>query len=134
MTPQHSSSLSRRLLTGAKAGGCIAGLALAVGLLGAIYARYRGINVSFEFEREDARQAAAYIAGFVVSGTMVSALWPSLRRKRSRQAVFVLAGVIVASAVVVGMKGFAWTPFDWVIVFALGSIFGLAFAAGFRAR
>ena len=111
----------------------MAGFALGVGLLRAVYARFRGANVSIELE--DLRLLATYIAGFVVAGMLISVLWPRLRRKRSKQAVFALAGMIVASAVVIGMKGLvAWTTVDWVVVLGLGTVFGLAFASGFSAR
>ena len=128
-----SSSVLWRLLRGAFGGACLAGFALGVGLLRAVYARLSGIEVSFDLEH--VRVLAAYIAGFVVAGTLVSVLLPALRRKRSKRAVFALAGMIVAGAVVIGMKGLAvWTAPDWVAVLGLGPFFGLAVASGFLGR
>lgn len=126
-------SISGRLLRGALFGACLAGFALAVGLLRAVYARLSGIDVSFDLEH--VRVLVVYIAGFVVAGALVSVLLPALRRRRSKQAVFAFAGMIVASAVVIGLEGLAaWTPPHWVIVLGLGPVFGLAVASGFLGR
>jgi hypothetical protein len=125
-----SPSVSWRLLRGASVGGAVACFAIGVGLLRAGFAVLRGTNVSFELD--DVRMLATYVGGFVVAGMTVSAVWPALRRKRSRQAALALAGMIVAAAVVIGMEGLAvWTVPDWIIVLVLGPMFGLAFASGF---
>jgi len=111
-------------------GACLAAFALGFGLLRAIVAGLRGTNVSVELEH--VYMLATYIAGFVVAGMTVSALWPALRRKRSRQAALALAGMIVAAAVVIAMEGLAvWTVPAWILVLVVGPMFGLAFASGF---
>ena len=113
-------------------GGAFAVFAIGVGLLRAVFALFRGVDVSFEVELEHVRMLGAYVGGFLVAGMTVSAVWPGLRRKRSRQAALALAGMIVAVAVVIGLEGLAaWTPPAWIFVLIVGPLFGLAFASGF---
>ena len=110
-------------------GASLAAFAIGVGLLRALFAALRGTRISFELG--DVRMLAAYVGGFVIAGMIVSAAWPALRQKRSKQAVLAFAGMIVACAIVIGMKGLVgWEVVDGIIVVGLGSLFGLAFARG----
>jgi hypothetical protein len=130
---QPSNDLLKRIGLGALAGGALGILCILVGVMRALFFVATGGDIA-PLSPDDVRLLAFYVVGFIVAGTLVSAIWPLLGSGLAQYLGFSLAGAVVGIAVIAGEKGglAAHEPAQWIIGILVGVFLGCAFAYGFR--
>ena len=132
MAQHEQSPLGRRIARGATLGAAAGTLLVCVGLIRVVIALLAGGRIGAPGAR-DLRLLAFYVGGFAVGGAVFGALRPLLRGTAGVYDGCMLVGVIVMLAIALGDKGSlrALDTFDWVVLPALGVLFGGAAAWGY---
>jgi hypothetical protein len=131
MVRRQNASLPRRIALGAAFGTTAGALFVAVGLLRAAASLLGGGRIEGP-SAHDLGGIAFYIGGFGTGGALFGALRPLLPGKGGVYAGCMLVGVIVMLAIAVGDKGSlaALDAVDWVVMPAVGMLFGAGAAFG----
>ena len=131
MAQHQHASLSRRVVVGAALGVAAGASFVAVGLVRVAVFLLGGGRLG-ALNADEWQGIAYYVGGFGVGGALFGALRPLLPGKRSVYAGCMLVGVIVMLAIALSDKGSlsALDRGDWVVLPALGMLFGAAGAYG----
>lgn len=118
------------VLFGAMVGGALGCLFLLVGLARAALVLLGGATLEDE---EFVRPALFYVGGFTAGGALAGLLWPL---HAFRGGIYVIGSVmmtVVMAACVYSQFGpvSSWGVLEWIMVPALGVLFGCALARGF---
>ena len=128
-------SFLKRLVSGALVGALVGIACILVGVVRGLFVMLGGGHIA-PLTHEEVRLLSFYVAGFIVAGIILSAIWPSLNNRVAKYFGFSLAGIVAMIGVLAGDKGgiAARDLFDWVLAVSIGIFLGCAFAVGwFRA-
>lgn len=120
-----------RVRNGAMAGFAVALLALAVGLIRAVWVILSGASLDFAGFLP---AIGWYVAAFVIAGGFAGLVFPSSDSPGRRRLVFIAGMAIVVGVIICAAAGSpaAWPISDWVIWPVLSVAFGLAASRGYE--